>query len=375
VGQQPGLFDVDARLRELSAKGDALERLSELLDFEMFRCDLERAVPRSDGSKGGRPAFDHVLMFKVLLLQAMHALSDERCEYLIRDRLSFMRFLGLGLGDVVPDANTIWNFREALKRSGVIDRLFACFDVRLKAAGYLAMGGQIVDASIVSAPKQRNTEAEKAEIKAGRIPREWAERPAKLRQKDRDARWTVKFSKAKPREDGTAQADIAVPAFGYKNHVSIDRRHRLIRRWTTTDAAAHDGARLGELIDRENTASDLWAELAEGSVGEADGRPAEGDTSYRSAKNEALLAKRRLVSRIHRKKPRGRAMAPRTRRANARKSAVRASVEHVFAYQKGPMGLVIRTIGLARARVKIGLANLAYNMRRYLWLSGRTAPA
>jgi transposase, IS5 family len=358
VGQQPGLFDIDARLQELSAKGDALERLTGLVDFEMFRSDLERAVPRSDGSKGGRPAFDHVLMFKVLLLQAMHTLSDERCEYLIKDRLSFMRFLGLGLGDVVPDANTIWNFREAVKRSGAIEVLFARFDAQLKAAGYLAMGGQIVDASIVTAPKQRNTEAEKAEIKAGRIPREWAKRPAKLRQKDRDARWTVKFSKAKPREDGTARADIAVPAFGYKNHVSIDRRHRLIRRWTATNAAAHDGARLGELIDRENTASDLW-----------------GDTSYRSAKNEALLAKRRLVSRIHRKKPRGRAMAPRTRRANARKSAVRASVEHVFAYQKGPMGLVIRTIGLARARVKVGLANLAYNMRRYVWLSGRTAPA
>jgi transposase, IS5 family len=143
------LFDVETRLRELSAKGDALERLSELLDFEMFRSDLERAVPRSDGSKGGRPAFDHVLMFKVLLLQAMHTLSDERCEYLIKDRLSFMRFLGLGLGDVVPDANTIWNFRETLKRSGAIEQLFARFDVRLKEAGYLAMGGQIVDASIV----------------------------------------------------------------------------------------------------------------------------------------------------------------------------------------------------------------------------------
>jgi len=356
--QQPGFFDVDGRLQELSAKGDALERLGEVVDFEMFRSDLERAVPRSDRSKGGRPAFDHVLMLKVLLLQAMHTLSDERCEYLIKDRLSFMRFLGLGLGDVVPDANTIWTFREALKRSGAIDRLFARFDARLKEAGYLAMGGQIVDASIVAAPKQRNTEAEKAEIKAGRIPREWAKRPAKLRQKDRDARWTVKFSKAKPREDGAPQVDIAVPAFGYKNHISIDRRHGLIRCWTATDAAAHDGARLGELIDHENTASDLWA-----------------DTSYRSAKNEALLAKRRLISRILRKKPRGRLMAACTRRANARKSAVRAAVEHVFAYQKGPMALVIRTIGSARARVKIGLANLAFNMRRYIWLSRRSPSA
>jgi IS5 family transposase len=94
---QAGFFDVEERLKELSAKGDALERLSAVVDFELFRADLERAVPRSDGSKGGRPAFDHVLMFKVLVLQASHSLSDERTEYLIRDRLSFMRFLGLGL--------------------------------------------------------------------------------------------------------------------------------------------------------------------------------------------------------------------------------------------------------------------------------------
>ena len=358
MGRQPGFFDVDARLRELSAKGDDLERIAGLVDFEMFRADLERAVPRSDRSKGGRPAFDHVLMFKVLLLQAMHTLSDERCEYLVRDRLSFMRFLGLGLADPVPDANTIWTFREALKRAGAVESLFRRFDAALKAAGYLAMSGQIVDATIVAAPKQRNTVAEKDAIKAGRIPEGWAEKPAKLRQKDRDARWTVKFSKAKPRPDGTSQTDLAVPAFGYKNVVSIDRRHGLIRRWTASDAAAHDGARLAAVLDDTNTASDVWA-----------------DTAFRSAKNEALLSDRGLVSRIHRKKPKGRPMAVRTRRANARKSAVRAAVEHVFARQKGTMGLMIRTIGIARAEVKIGLANLAYNIRRYVWLSGRTAPA
>ena len=358
MGRQPGFFDVDDRLRELSAKGDDLERLTTLVDFEWFRPVLEQAVPRSDGAKAGRPAFDHVLMFKVLLLQAMHALSDERAEYLIKDRLSFMRFLGLGLGDPVPDANTIWTFREALKRAGTVDALFAQFDAMLRQAGYLAMGGQIVDASIIVAPKQRNTEAEKAAIKAGRIPEGWTAKPAKLRQKDRDARWTVKFSKAKLRQDGAPQIDIAVPTFGYKNHISIDRRHGLIRRWLVTDAAAHDGARLAALIDGENTASDIWA-----------------DTAYRSAKNEAMLAGRGLVSRLHRKKPKGRAMATRTRRANARKSAVRAAIEHVFAHEKGPMGLMVRTIGIARARLKIGLTNLAYNMRRYVWLNRRSAPA
>jgi IS5 family transposase len=355
---QPGFFDLSDRLRELSAKGDDLERIAALVDFAQFRADLERAVPRGDGSKGGRPAFDHVLMFKILLLQAMHGLSDERCEYLIKDRLSFMRFLGLGLADAVPDANTIWTYREALKRAGAVQALFARFDATLKAAGWLAMGGQIVDATIVAAPKQRNTEAERAAIKAGQIPEGWTEKPAKLRQKDRDARWTVKFSKARPREDGAPQVDLAVPAFGYKNHVSIDRAHGLIRSWAATHAAAHDGARLEAVLDRENTASDVWA-----------------DTAYRSAKNETMLAARGLVSRIHRKKPQGRPMPERMRRANARKSAVRSRVEHVFAHQKGIMGLMVRTIGMARAEVKIGLANLAYNIRRLVWLSGRAAPA
>jgi IS5 family transposase len=131
----------------LSAKGDDLERLNGLVDFELFRPSLEAAVPRGDRSKGGRPPFDHVFIFKILILQAMHALSDERCEYLIKDRLSFMRFLGLGLADAVPDANTIWSFREALKKADAVDALFARFDAALRASGFLAMSGQIVDAT------------------------------------------------------------------------------------------------------------------------------------------------------------------------------------------------------------------------------------
>jgi transposase, IS5 family len=149
-----------------------------------------------------------------------------------------------------------------------------------------------------------------------------------------------------------------VPAFGYKNHVGIDRRHGLIRAWTVTDAAHYDGALLPALLDRTNTASDVWA-----------------DTSYRSKANEQHLADHGLRSRIHRKKPRGKPMPKRIAQANGRKSKVRAGVEHVFAHQKGPMGLVVRTIGIARARVKIGLANLVFNMKRMVWLTGRPAPA
>jgi IS5 family transposase len=356
--RMPGFFDVDERLADLSAKGDDRERVKRLIDFEMFRPGLEAAVLRADRSKGGRPPFDHVFMFKVLILQAMHSLSDERCEYLIKDRLSFMRFLGLGLSDAVPDANTIWTFREALKKANAVDALFERFDAALRDAGFLAMSGQIVDATIVAAPKQRNTDDEKKAIKEGRVPEDWKEKPAKLAQKDRDARWTIKYTKAKPREGEAPGVDLAIPAFGYKNHVSIDRAHGLIRKWTATHAGAHDGARLEEVLDRANTASDVWA-----------------DTAYRSAKNEGMLARRGFVSRMHRKKPKGKPMPAHMRHANAQKSKMRSAIEHVFAHQKGLMGLFVRTIGLARARLKIGLTNLAYNMRRFVWLRVRRAPA
>jgi len=139
MGRHPGFFDVSDRLGELSAKGDDLKRIAALVDFKIFRSDLERAVPRSDGSKGGWPAFDRLLMFKILLLQTVHGLSDERCEYLIKDRPSLMRFLGLSLADPIPDANTIGTFREVLNRADTMKALFDRFDATLRAAGYLAM--------------------------------------------------------------------------------------------------------------------------------------------------------------------------------------------------------------------------------------------
>ena len=249
VDRSPGLFDVDARLAVISAKGDGLERVATLVDFELFRSTLEAAAPRRDRSRGGRPPFDHVLIFKVLILQAMHSLSDERAEFLIKDRLSFMRFLGLRLSDPVPDANPIWTCREALTKAGAIDDLFKRFDDVLRASGFLAMSGQIVDATIIAAPKQRNSIKEKKAIKAGRIPDGWAQNRARLAQKDRDARWTVKYTKAKPNEDGSLPpVDLAIPAFGYKNHIAVDRAYGLVRKWTATHAAAHDGARLEEVL-------------------------------------------------------------------------------------------------------------------------------
>jgi transposase, IS5 family len=181
------------------------------------------------------------MMFKILVIQAIDNLSDERAEFLINDRMSFMRFLGLGLSD---HARTIWLFREKLTKAGAIGSLFDRFDAALRASGYIAMSGQIVDASLIAAPRQRNTQEEKKAIKEGRIPEDWESNPAKLRQKDRDARWTVKFTKAKPQEDGSLPAvDLAIPVFGYQSHISIDRGFGFIRKWAATDAAAFTRAR------------------------------------------------------------------------------------------------------------------------------------
>jgi IS5 family transposase len=290
-------------------------------------------------------------MFKVVILAARNNVSDERMEFLIRDRLSWLRFLGFDLGKPTPDENTIRTFRERLTDAGAIKALFDAFDRQLKGAGFLPMGGQIVDATLVGAPRQRNTDAEKAAIKEGRSADEiWPEKPNKAAQKDVDARWTVKFSKAKPKDDGTKQIDIAIPTFGYKNHIAIDRRFGFIRSFAVTDAAKHDGKVLRTIVSRDNTASDVWA-----------------DTAYRSKANEAFLAKHGRVSRIHFKKPKGKPMPDNIRRGNAAKSKVRARVEHVFGEQKNHMGLFIRTIGITRAEAKITLANLAYNMKRLVF--------
>ena len=331
--------------------------MARVVDFELFRPVLEKALAYGDGTKGGRPAYDPVAMFKILILAAQNTVSDARMEFLIRDRLSWLRFLGFDLGAATPDENTIRLFREKLTRAGAIETLFAAFDRCLRERGYLPMGGQIVDATLVAAPKQRNTAAEREAIKAGRTAAEiWPGEPARAAQKDTDARWTLKFAKARALPDGRPGIDIAIPSFGYKSSIAICRRYGFIRRGKVTDGARFDGRMLRDVVTRDNTASDVWA-----------------DTAYRSRANETWLTSMGRVSRIHRKKPRGKPMSPRTAAANAKRSAVRARIEHVFARQKDQMGLSIRTIGLRRAEVKVGLANLAYNIDRLIFHERRPA--
>jgi IS5 family transposase len=285
-----------------------------------------------------------VLIFKALVLQALYNLSDDAMEYQLRDRLSFMRFVGLGLEDAVPDAKTLWLYREALGKAGAVEGLFNQFDSYLKAKGYLAMGGQIIDATIVPAPRQRNTRDDNITVKAGGTPADWEAHPAKNRQKDKDARWTKKHGKSH---------------FGYKNHINIDRRHKLVRRYAVSAASVHDSQKLEDVLDPDNTASGVWA-----------------DSAYRSKESEEMLAERAMKSHIHRRGSRGKPLTPRQEAANKTRSKVRARVEHVFGNQHNSMGgKFVRTIGIVRAAVKIGMQNLAYNMRRLVVLERAAAVA
>ena len=342
---QMGFYDLDQRLEAISAKGDPLELIKATVAWESFRAEIEavtRSRPAERKSAAGRKPYDAILMFKILVLQTLHNLADEQLEYLIRDRLSFMRFLDLGLEDPVPDATTVWLFREALAKAGLVAKLFALFNQHLEAKGYIARGGQIVDATIVSAPRQRNSRDENEAIKAGKTPEGWQEKPAKNAQKDKDARWTKKHERS---------------FYGYKNHIGIDRMHKLIRRYAETDASVHDSQKLDEVLDKSNTGAAVWA-----------------DSAYRSAEIEAKLAAKGYKSRIHHRARRNRPLSRREQAGNTTRSRVRARVEHVFGHQHTSMGgTIVRTIGMVRARAKIGLMNLVYNISRLVQLERMAA--
>ena len=329
---QMGFFDADKRLAALTKKGDPLEAIDRLVPWESFRADIEAVVLTPEDEKksnAGRKPTDVLVMFRMLVLASLYNLADEQVEYQVRDRLSFTRFLKLGFEDRIPDGTTLWLFREKLAKAGLMDNLFERFGQHLEAKGYIARGGQMVDATIIAVPRQRNTREENEAVKAGKTPETWDKKPAKNRQKDKDARWTKKHGKS---------------YFGYKNHVNADAKHKLIRAFDVSDASVHDSQKFDGLLGKANTSAEVYA-----------------DSAYRSAATEA----RGFKSRIHVRASRNHPLSKAREAANTAKSRVRARIEHVFGAQEiAPGGRLVRTIGIVRARAKIGLQNLVYNMRR-----------
>lgn len=335
---QTSFFDLDNRLASLSTAGDPLERLNAAIDWDIFRPVLAQLDVKERKSRAGRKPTCRTLMFKMLILQQMYALSDERLEFQVTDRLSFMRFLGLGLARDVPDARTVWDFREALKTRGLHQALFDRFHQALQALGVELKSGQILDATLVPAPVQHNEREDNDLIKAGALPLHWQDEPAKRRQKDTEARWTKKNH---------------VSHFGYKNHINIDRDSKLIHKAAVTSANVAD-------VDVQE---DLLC------APESAGADVHKDAGYVSAPKDQAMKDKGWRPHTNEKGERGHPLSEAQKQANRIKSRTRARVEHVFGAMENDMGGIgVRSIGIKRAQCVLMLKNLAYNLKRTAYL-------
>ncbi|HEY5895535.1 MAG TPA: IS5 family transposase, partial [Chthoniobacterales bacterium] len=341
-----GLFDAHLRMDQISTMGDPLAALEAVMDWSIFAPVFDSMEHVEAKGPGGRPAYAPLFMFKVLVIQSLYGLSDEQTQYQILDRRSFHRFLGLIDADRVPDQNTIRLFREKLTAEGLFEKLFGAFHQRLLEKGFITRKGQIIDASFVEVPRQRNTRAENESIKNGEMPEGWEEDPKRLSHKDLDARWTKKNN---------------VSYYGYKDHVAMDLESKLIVRSEVTDASVHDSQMLDALTRPGDPVT--WV-----------------DSGYAGAPCEAIFASKNIEAKICEKGARSHPLTEGQKQANRAKSRKRSRVEHIFAFMTGSMcAMYRRCVGLARNRGSILLGNLVYNMARVeqivrLGLLGRRKP-
>jgi len=332
---QPGFFDVEQRIEKIQQYNSPLLRLADYIDFEFFRKELETYFRKGkDYSKGGRPPYDYVLMFKILIIQHFYNISDDQTEFCINDRFSFMQFLNLQLGQRIPDAKTIWHFKNELSRKDMINKLFEKLHKQLLTDGIIVSKGSIIDASFVNVPRQRNSREENEQVKQGTQPKDWSDE--KACQKDVDARWTKKDNETH---------------YGYKDHVKADAATKLITGYEVTDASVHDSQMLDELLNKED-------------------KTVYADSAYRSEAQEERLAASGIESRIMEKGARNRTLTNKQIKKNKMKSKVRVRVEHIFGYMTNSMnGMFIKSIGIDRAKTAIGIKNLVYNLFRLTQLN------
>lgn len=329
------MFVQHHRDQKLQQYTGSLERMTELVDFGKVAAAVDAACPRPDRSKGGRPPYPTETMVRVLFLQALYNLSDEDTEHQLLDRRSFQRFCGLADELRIPDARTVWLFKQRLAQGGMGARaIFDAVQQQLQAHGFIPRGGQIVDATIVRAPIQHLTKDEKAQVYQGSKPEEWSAK--KAAHKDTDARWTKKHKKS---------------FHGYKLHANVDARWKLIRRWKVTPANVDDGKTLTDIIDRANTTARLLA-----------------DRGYDHDANRQVLAERGWKDGIARKAKPGKKLGERAQARNKAINRTRARVEHVFGQLRHMGGQVVRAVTLARNELAIALKCAVYNARRLVML-------
>jgi len=332
-----GFLDQDIRLSKLSKLGDPLERLNQGVDFEIFRNTLEDKLIKLPKGAGGRPAYDYVLMFKILILQRYYNLSDDQVEFQINDRMSFMRFLDLTLSDDIPDSKTVWHFRDQLSDLEIVEDLFSLFISELEKLHLIINEGKIIDASFVEVPRQRNSKQENETIKEGKIPEHFLNNGHKLAQKDTDARWTKKND---------------VSFFGYKNHIKVDAASKIITGYKVTDASVHDSQVLASLLDIKDENQSLYA-----------------DAAYVGQLQQQVIEAKKMTNQVCESAYRNKPLTELQNQSNTKKSRTRSRVEHIFGFMEMSMHeMYLNNIGKKRANAIIGLMNLTYNIFRKIQL-------
>lgn len=345
---EENLFEEEFTIEFLSRMGNPLERLDSLIDFEMFRPELEKVLLRKDcKTLVGRPRIDAVLMFKILFLQRYYGLGDHQIQYQITDRTSFRRFLSIHTFSEVPDEKTVWAYKSKLSEEGTFDRLFDVFRKFLDSKGLSFKSGKIIDATFVEAPRQRNSREENEQIKEGKGKELWNPREGdtekeksfkrhKKIHKDIDARWTKKRGERH---------------YGYKNHVKADKKTKLIEKYYTTDASVHDSNIIGPLIEKRDEGQNLYL-----------------DAGYES--KEDVVIENGMKPVICEKGHRNHPLTNEQKQNNRIKSKTRCRIEHIFGFiERAMKGSFVRSIGMMRAKAMNALTNLVYNIFRYIQIN------
>lgn len=326
------LFVDDHHRRKIDKLGDPLAEIESYIDFAALAAAVDAVSPRPVSLQGGRPPFPTETMVRILVLKRLYNLSDEQMEYQLLDRMSYKRFCRLAHATNIPDRTTVWTFEKRIGEAGA-KALFDGVSAQLLKKGFIARGGQIIDATLVPAPKQHHSRGEKALIDQGATPASW--HPAKRRQKDLDATWTKKHGKSH---------------FGYKLSINVDKKYKFIRKIETGTASTHDSQHFGNVFDTGNTSRDVYA-----------------DRGYPSDERAAWLRENGFRNRIQRKGKRNKPLSAAQQRRNHRIAKTRARVEHVFAAIEQMGGKLIRTVGQARANFAMTMMAACYNLKRVVY--------
>ena len=343
MSQKTGyLFAQEHRQKKLDDYTKVLKRLDQLVDWNELAQEINAKTHREGARpQGGRPPYATKVMIKILVLQQLYGnLSDEETEYSLLDRRSWQQFIELTQVRDLPDARTIWHFKNQLAQSGGSEQIFATVQKQLARSGYKAQGGQMIDATLVPSPIMHFDKEEKEKINVGKQPEQWSTKQAA--HKDTDAHWTAKHGKV---------------YHGYKAHVNADQKHKLIRVLKVTSANKSDVTHLEPVLDQTEGRTQV-------------GKTVFADRGYDSKNNRAILKANGLRDGIMRKDDRQRYDQSKIKKRNQLLSKVRSRVEHIFGSWEKVIGKKVRCIGLIRANSHIIMQAVVYNLRRWVSLEG-----